>query len=597
MPKPSDMFLGIIEFFAVLLPGALVTWMLWRWPWPIKVETNGPFSSIATIAVPFLPSNSIARWVAFGVVSWGVGQVLFATAAPIDWAWDWLRHRKRIKDGSLTDPADKAVVALRFALLGLAFPAATDPQPNWYGARPEALPVILALLFAEPVVYIGFGLGWECVISTLVIILVLLLFYWSKIVGIVVLILLIAGLAGICGISILGLVGWGCAISIMVVIFVLLLSGWLYFWKDIRQAAAANAEKEATRVHGDWARQYLRQVNIAPSPSLSTIKGAAKDTEEAARKLLQMGVLLKITQSIGTQSVPDISKLVDAADKLHTQAALLQHTADSVDVAQEQAAKAASDLKRATDNVDSARKAFVYWLLVAWRKVSPQFPTKMGAEARLEKAQNELSQVETDNQRKKTAVDSAEQSLKQQIESTEDARKNTIAAALPIQAMSKDLALEATVTAVGNTTFAVTGSTLKQSPSRGAISNYDFACSVLRARAPTAFAEVERLQAQSKFFRSLTTGIFFISYLFLLTLEIRQIHHSKTSQTSLISESLDIPWTIILVVWVVSLALSILLYYRMRKKAVDEAYRSAVVAFALGGRIESGAAVKGGAPG
>jgi hypothetical protein len=74
MPKPSDVFLGIIEFFAVLLPGALVTWMLWRWPWPITVESSGPFRSIAKIAVSFLPRDSIPRWVAFAVVSSGSGR-------------------------------------------------------------------------------------------------------------------------------------------------------------------------------------------------------------------------------------------------------------------------------------------------------------------------------------------------------------------------------------------------------------------------------------------------------------------------------------------------------------------------------------------
>ena len=76
-------------------------------------------------------------------------------------------------------------------------------------------------------------------------------------------------------------------IPILVAIAVLLLSCWLSFLKDIRKAEVAVAEKEATRQHGDWARQYLRQVNIATAPvTLSAIRETAKDTEEAARKLL-----------------------------------------------------------------------------------------------------------------------------------------------------------------------------------------------------------------------------------------------------------------------------------------------------------------------
>jgi hypothetical protein len=120
---------------------------------------------------------------------------------------------------------------------------------------------------------------------------------------------------------------------------------------------------------------------------------------------------------------------------------------------------------------------------------------------------------------------------------------------------------------------------------------------VLRARAPAALAEVEGLQAQSKFFRSLTTGIFFISYLFLLSWEIRQRFFPTPPNPEWTTFEIPLPIEAVGAIWGVSLALSlvlsILLYNRLRKNAVDETYQSAVVAFALGGRVESGASVKG----
>ena len=112
---------------------------------------------------------------------------------------------------------------------------------------------------------------------------------------------------------------------------------------------------------------------------------------------------------------------------------------------------------------------------------------------------------------------------------------------------------------------------------------------MLRARAPAALAGVERSQAQSKLFRSLTTGIFFIGYLFLLSWAIQIYQASPGSERP----NFDARIEAAVAIWGVSLALSILLYNRLRKNAIEEAYQSAVVAFALGGKVESGAAVKG----
>jgi hypothetical protein len=559
MPKPSDVFLGIIEFFAVLLPGALVTWMLWRWPCPITLDPNGgPFQSIAKIADPFLPRDAKLRWVAFAVVSWGIGQVLFAAAPPIDWAWDWVRHYKRInkKNKRLTDPADEAVVALRFALLGLAFPAVTDYQSRWFGlAWPNALPVILILVAPALYIYIAVGLGWVCII-----------------------------------------------------VLIILLSCWLSFLTKGRKADVVVAEKEASREHSDWAQQYLRQVNIASFPApvpLSAIKGAAKDTEEAARKLDQLMRGRNPTQQISAQM---IDRLRQTARRLGEQAGIIQNIADSADVLLKQADQAATDLQQANDAVDYAR-----YLVREASKSSPLALRLPGigraiqsrSERRRQTAQESLGEAESRQIEANTTEDNTKKNIQSfvtelqgQVDTTEIAQRQTLEAAQPILTNSFDLTLQAAVAEVQTTFASVTGGTApairrviefsrqKQPPSFEAIGNYDFACSVLRARAPAALAEVERLQAQSKFFRSLTTGIFLFGYLFLLSLGKKW-------------PEFDPPWTFqaVSAIWGVSLVLSILLYNRMRKNAVDEAYQSAVVAFAVGGRVESGAAVKGGAQG
>jgi hypothetical protein len=129
----------------------------------------------------------------------------------------------------------------------------------------------------------------------------------------------------------------------------------------------------------------------------------------------------------------------------------------------------------------------------------------------------------------------------------------------------------------------------KPRPSRDVINNYNFACAVLRARAPAAFAEVEKLQAQSKFFRSLATGILLVGDAFLLALAVRPGSVGQTPQPPMwngIVLPTGVPWWVACIGWAVSLITSLVLYNNMRQKAVDEAYQSAVVAFALGAKPE-----------
>jgi TRAP-type C4-dicarboxylate transport system permease small subunit len=117
---------------------------------------------------------------------------------------------------------------------------------------------------------------------------------------------------------------------------------------------------------------------------------------------------------------------------------------------------------------------------------------------------------------------------------------------------------------------------------------------VLRARAPTALAEVERLQAQSKFFRSLTTALFLMGTLFVLAYA-----WSGKRPTPSVLHSDDLSqWTvnaILFVAWVLLLITSVGLYFRTRNKAVKDSYELAVVSFSLGGKAESSPAARGNA--
>jgi hypothetical protein len=69
--KPSDFFLGIIEFFAIVLPGAALIYLIQPWT--------------ARFVPPQLqPLDETARWIAFLVLAYVVGHVLHALAGKFD---------------------------------------------------------------------------------------------------------------------------------------------------------------------------------------------------------------------------------------------------------------------------------------------------------------------------------------------------------------------------------------------------------------------------------------------------------------------------------------------------------------------------------
>lgn len=84
MLKPGDFFVGVIDFFSVLLPGALLTAIL------ASIDEVRTFPLLAEI----IGSSDAAQWVAFALASYALGHFLFLIAAKLDeTVYD--RHRKR----------------------------------------------------------------------------------------------------------------------------------------------------------------------------------------------------------------------------------------------------------------------------------------------------------------------------------------------------------------------------------------------------------------------------------------------------------------------------------------------------------------------
>lgn len=70
-PKPSDLFLGVIEFFAILLPGAAFVYLVQPW-------------TASFVPVELRPPDDTTRWIVFLVLSYIVGHVLHAFAGKLD---------------------------------------------------------------------------------------------------------------------------------------------------------------------------------------------------------------------------------------------------------------------------------------------------------------------------------------------------------------------------------------------------------------------------------------------------------------------------------------------------------------------------------
>jgi hypothetical protein len=68
MPKPSDFFIGVLEFFAILLPGACLTYLI------------QPFI-IKSAPVSWLPSDKTQGWIVFLVLAYVAGHLMHAVGS------------------------------------------------------------------------------------------------------------------------------------------------------------------------------------------------------------------------------------------------------------------------------------------------------------------------------------------------------------------------------------------------------------------------------------------------------------------------------------------------------------------------------------
>ena len=133
MPKPADLFLGVVEFFAVLLPGACLTWLL---------------QPLAPRLAPVLPTpGSVAEgWIVFLVLAYLAGHLLHAAGSLLldRWVYGRLylprwrpahvraaRHASGATVGDLADDDAAASTLLGRVLLGARPDARGSSVYDW----------------------------------------------------------------------------------------------------------------------------------------------------------------------------------------------------------------------------------------------------------------------------------------------------------------------------------------------------------------------------------------------------------------------------------------------------------------------------------
>ncbi|MCX6592249.1 MAG: hypothetical protein NTZ56_12065 [Acidobacteria bacterium] len=97
MPKPSELYLGVLDFFAVILPGAIAAAILQQ-----------AWGSAVLGTVVTLPKSETAQWAAFLVTAYLLGHLIFLVGSYVDPVYDKLRKRlnaTRHRDGWLRHTA------------------------------------------------------------------------------------------------------------------------------------------------------------------------------------------------------------------------------------------------------------------------------------------------------------------------------------------------------------------------------------------------------------------------------------------------------------------------------------------------------------
>ena len=72
--KPADVFIGVMAFFAILMPGALLVYLL-LWAAP---------DLAAAVLAPLGTTGEAAKWSAFGVAAYVCGHLLHHVGSVLD---------------------------------------------------------------------------------------------------------------------------------------------------------------------------------------------------------------------------------------------------------------------------------------------------------------------------------------------------------------------------------------------------------------------------------------------------------------------------------------------------------------------------------
>lgn len=82
--KPSDFLLGLFDFFAIVLPGAILAYLFLIPAWPQEI--------VDAVQRPLTESG--AKWAAFAVASYTLGHLLHHASSVLDDLWYDARYRK-----------------------------------------------------------------------------------------------------------------------------------------------------------------------------------------------------------------------------------------------------------------------------------------------------------------------------------------------------------------------------------------------------------------------------------------------------------------------------------------------------------------------
>lgn len=85
MTKPGDFLIGVLDFFAILLPGSMATWLLTRYADLLGYLSFGKEQ----------PPGSLTLWAAFLLSSYVLGHFVFMAGSRLDSSYDRWRRRAR----------------------------------------------------------------------------------------------------------------------------------------------------------------------------------------------------------------------------------------------------------------------------------------------------------------------------------------------------------------------------------------------------------------------------------------------------------------------------------------------------------------------